>query len=73
MSKYRSTGMLLNHIATLPLRGFVDVKDAEEAEAFFKANPLPEVRTFVFVVVRSSSVLSALLQVLFSSYSHVPV
>ncbi len=37
----QSSGLLLSHIATIPLRGFVTAAMADEVSAFFTANPVP--------------------------------
>ncbi len=42
MERFKSAPLLVGHLATVPLRGFVDAAQADAAEAFFAANPTPQ-------------------------------
>lgn len=39
-AKYENASMMLGYVCSLPLRGFSDPAVADDAEAFFKANPV---------------------------------
>ena len=41
MERFKTAPLLIGHLATLPLKGFVDAARADEVEAFFVANPTP--------------------------------
>jgi len=40
--RFKGTERMLSYLSTLPLRGFATAEMADDAEAFFKAHPVPE-------------------------------